>query len=110
MKYHKKASCVDIFILNRQKCHFSLFSSTKLENRRVEQVLPGVGDGTSGRREVAGKRYRRVNMMHILSIHICKCENDICCKYLKSRGGRIKESGGGGEFKYDIFSTLYELL
>jgi hypothetical protein len=22
------------------------------------------------------------------------------------RGGEIKESGGGGEFKYDIFDTL----
>jgi hypothetical protein len=25
-------------------------------------------------------------------------------------GGRIKENGGGGEFKYDIFDILKELL
>jgi hypothetical protein len=38
----------------------SLFSSAKSENRRAEEVLPGVGGGrgvvgTSGRREVVGK-------------------------------------------------------
>jgi hypothetical protein len=33
---------VAIFILNKQKCHFS---STKLENRRAEQVLWGTGRG-----------------------------------------------------------------
>jgi hypothetical protein len=34
--------CVTTFISNKQKCHFILFlfSSTKSENRRVEQVLP----------------------------------------------------------------------
>jgi hypothetical protein len=32
------------------------FSSTKLKNRRAEQVLPsGVGAGTSGRGEVVGR-------------------------------------------------------
>jgi hypothetical protein len=36
---YKETPCVAI--LNKQKCH--LFSSTKSENRRVEQVLPGGG-------------------------------------------------------------------
>jgi hypothetical protein len=26
------------------------------------------------------------------------------------RGGRIKENGGGGEFKYDIFDILLSIL
>jgi hypothetical protein len=53
---HRETPCVAI--LNKQKCHFSPFSSTKLENRRTEQVLPGAGGGgvgTSGREEVAEK-------------------------------------------------------
>jgi hypothetical protein len=30
--------------------------------------------------------------------------------FLKWRKGAIKENGGGGEFKYDIFDILYEPL
>jgi hypothetical protein len=40
---------------------FSLFSSTKLENRRAEHVLGWTG--TSGQREVLRKEGRRVNMV-----------------------------------------------
>jgi hypothetical protein len=54
-----------------------------LENRRAEQILPGEGEvvpvwggGTSGRREEVGKGYRRVNMVQILCIHVCKWENE----------------------------------
>jgi hypothetical protein len=49
---------------NKKKCHFVfLFSSTELENRKVEDVFSqGRGwRGTSGSREVAGKVDRRVN-------------------------------------------------
>jgi hypothetical protein len=42
---------------------FFHFSSTKLENRKVEQILPRGGVGTSGKKEVAGKGGRRVNMV-----------------------------------------------
>jgi hypothetical protein len=43
--YHKETPCIATFISNKLKCHvfhfiFYLFSSTKLENRRVKQVLP----------------------------------------------------------------------
>jgi RNase P subunit RPR2 len=38
-KYHKEIPCVAI--LNKQKCHFFLLSFAKLENKMVEQVLPG---------------------------------------------------------------------
>jgi hypothetical protein len=56
---------------------FYVFCSTKSENRREEQVLPGKeGDwyqcGGGG-----GKRGRRVNMVQIMCTHICKCKNDI---------------------------------
>jgi hypothetical protein len=36
----------------------------------------------------------------------------ICLLKLFQEWGKreIKENGGGGEFKYDIFDTLYELL
>jgi hypothetical protein len=56
--YHKETHCVATCISKKQKYHgfhfiFSLFSSTELENRRVEQVLPG--GYTSGKVEVVGK-------------------------------------------------------
>jgi hypothetical protein len=50
MECHKETP--HVAILNNQKSHF--FSYTKLENRRMEQVLPGVF-GTSGRGEEVGK-------------------------------------------------------
>jgi hypothetical protein len=31
-------------------------------------------------------------------------KNDTCLNY--SRNGGVSETGGGGEFKYDIFDTL----
>jgi hypothetical protein len=53
-KYNNETPCVTTFISNEQKCHvfifiFSLFPSTKPENRRLEQVLPKRGVGISGR-------------------------------------------------------------
>jgi hypothetical protein len=50
---------------NKQKCNFFSFSFTKSENRRAEQVLPGVLS-TSGHGEEVGKGGRRVNMVQIL--------------------------------------------
>jgi hypothetical protein len=48
--YFKLAKMHHIFLFI-----FYLFPSTKSDNRRVEQVLLGVRDGTDGRREVAWK-------------------------------------------------------
>jgi hypothetical protein len=45
----KEAPCVAI--LNKQKCGF--FSYTKLEKRRIEQVLQGGVDNSGMRTEVA---------------------------------------------------------
>jgi hypothetical protein len=53
---------------------FSLFSLTKLENRRSENVLWGAGEGSSGR-EVIEKGGRRVKKM---CKRVCKCKNDTC--------------------------------
>jgi hypothetical protein len=54
-KYYKETPCIAIFTLNKEKCHFFsffCFNSTKLENRRVEQVMPrewgGVGTSSRG--------------------------------------------------------------
>jgi hypothetical protein len=55
---------------------FFLFSSTKSENRRAEQVLPRVGVGSSGKEEVAGKGGRRVNIVQKMCTHVCKCKNE----------------------------------
>jgi hypothetical protein len=81
MKISQGNSCVATCISNKQKCHvflfvFSLFSSTRLENRKAEQVLPGRRVGTSGRGEVAGKLGKRVKMVPKMCTCICKCKND----------------------------------
>jgi hypothetical protein len=61
-----------------------------------------------------GKRWEkgeeRVNMVLILCTHACKWKNENCCNYSRNGGGRMKENGGGGEFNYNIFDTLQELL
>jgi hypothetical protein len=44
-----------------------VFSSTKLENRRAEQVLPG-GWGGGWKREV----------VQIMYTHVSKCKNNTC--------------------------------
>jgi hypothetical protein len=46
----------------------------------VEQVLTRVGEGvgTRGRGEVVGKGVRRMNMVQIRYIRVCKCKNDTC--------------------------------
>jgi hypothetical protein len=74
-KCHKKTPCV--VILKKPRCHY--FSFTKLDNRRVEQILPGDwGVGTSGTGDEEGKGCKRVNMVQILCTHVCKWKNDTC--------------------------------
>jgi hypothetical protein len=69
------------------------------------------GTCTSGSREEVGKECRKVNIVQILCAHECKWKNDICCNCSSNRRrGEIKENGGGGEFKYDVFDILQELL
>jgi hypothetical protein len=52
--------------------------------------------------------WRRMNTVQILCTHVCKWKNDICWNY--SRNGEVKENGGKGEIKYDIFDISSELL
>jgi hypothetical protein len=65
LKCHMETPCVTTFISNKEKCHvflfiFSLFSTTKLENRRAEQLLPCGGGGcTSGSLRMVEKAGRR---------------------------------------------------
>jgi hypothetical protein len=59
------------------KCHvfhfiFSLFPSTKLENKSEEQVLPRERTGTTGRVEKRGRRVAMVQKK--MCIHVCKCK------------------------------------
>jgi hypothetical protein len=72
-----------------------------LESRRAEQVLPG-GVDTNGTGEEVGKVCRRVNMVQILCTHVCKQKNET-----RNRGRGIKETSGGGEFKY-VYLTYYK--
>jgi hypothetical protein len=58
---------------------FMVFFSTQSENRKAEQVLPGWGEvGTSRRGGGGRERGKRMNMVQILYIHVCKCMNDTC--------------------------------
>jgi hypothetical protein len=46
--------------------------------------------------------------VQIWCIHVCKWKNDTC-ETAPERGGalrKVKENGGGGEFKYLIFGIL----
>jgi hypothetical protein len=68
---------------NSKKCHvflfiFYLFSSTKSQNKRAEEVQGGNGDGTVDGGEVVGKGGRKMNILQIMCIHICKYKNDTC--------------------------------
>jgi hypothetical protein len=58
---------------------FMFFSSEKLEDRRAEQVLPGVGVwlalvGGGGGREKGW----RVNIVQTMYTHVCKYKNETC--------------------------------
>jgi hypothetical protein len=64
-----------VTILNKQNCHFFFLSFAKLENRRVEQALPGEVD-TSGRVEEVGKGCKKMNILQILCTQECKWKKD----------------------------------
>jgi hypothetical protein len=91
----------------KQKCHFFSFflSSTKLENRRVEQVLWGRVD-TSGREEVVRRGGRRMSMVQKHAYIFINAKMIPVETVPGIWEGRVKENGGRGEFKYDIFDTL----
>jgi hypothetical protein len=65
--HHRETPCVAIFISNKQTHHifpfiFNLFSCTKLENMKAEQVLAeGQGVGTSSREEEMGNGGQGMN-------------------------------------------------
>jgi hypothetical protein len=83
------------------------FSFTKPQNRRVEQVLSrNMGVGISGRGEDVEKGCRRVSIVQILCTHVCEWKNNTCCNYSMNGGRRIKDSGEGDKFKFDIFDIL----
>jgi hypothetical protein len=75
------------------------FSSTKLENRRIEQVLSKRW-GAWHRWEGGGGRQRGswMNLVQIMYIHVCKCKNDTGWNCSRNWGWGMKESSGGGEF------------
>jgi hypothetical protein len=54
---------------------------------------------------MSGKGEHRAKKM---CTHVCKCKNDMWWNYSRNGGmrGRIKESGGKGEFTYDVFDAL----
>jgi hypothetical protein len=57
------------------------------------------------------ERDRRMNMMWTMYTHVYKCKNnDSCWNCFRSRGGVMKESNDGSEFKYNIYDTLQQPL
>jgi hypothetical protein len=87
----------------KQKCH--IFSFTKSENRKAEQVLSW-GVGTSGSGKEVGKRVEEVNMVQILCTHVCTWKMRPIETIPNMGKEGIKENGGRGEFKYATFDML----
>jgi hypothetical protein len=71
-----------------------VFSSTKLESRRAEQVLSGRGEGEEDE--------NGTNNVYT----VCNAKMIPVKTVPEIRGGRMKESNGVGKFKYDIFDSL----
>jgi hypothetical protein len=67
-KYMEKSHGDSLCSYLKQTKNF--FSFTKTDNRRAEQVLPGVG--TSGREKKVKKGCGRANMEQIPCTHVCK--------------------------------------
>jgi hypothetical protein len=56
----------------------------------------------------SGERYRRMkNMVQIVYTHVCKWKMIPVETVPKMGGRRVKESSGGGEFKYDTFVITF---
>jgi hypothetical protein len=93
---HKEITCVNYLNLKQaNNVTFFLFSSTKSENKRVEQVLSMVRLVLAGRGmcPCQGKGGRRVNMVQKLCTNVCKCKNDTCWNHSKN-GGREEQRRG----------------
>jgi hypothetical protein len=88
-------------ILNNKK-KVVLFSFTKLENRRAEQIL------SEGLVPVGGGGCRkRVSKGNMVQIHMYVNGKMKPVETVPGMVGRkIKENDGGGEFKYDILDIL----
>jgi hypothetical protein len=56
--------------------------------------------------EEVGKGYRKVNVVQMLCIHICKWKNKTCGSYSRNGKKEDKENDGGDELKYDILDIL----
>jgi hypothetical protein len=76
MNYHKENPCVYLYLKQaKMSCFsFSLFSSTKSENRKAEQVVPEGGGVCQWEGEMSGKGEHRAKKM---CTHVCKCKNDM---------------------------------
>jgi hypothetical protein len=76
-----------------------------LENKRAEQVPPGGDGGGGGTGEWEWGRW------HKYCIHMQVSAKMVPVETVPGIGGEeMKESSRGGEFKYDVFDTLQELL
>jgi hypothetical protein len=64
-----------------------VFSSTKLENRRLEQVLLRGGGGLAlAGGGWYGERGRRLNTVQIMYTHVCKWKDDNCWNCSRNQG------------------------
>jgi hypothetical protein len=77
------------------------FFTTKLENKREKQILPG-SRGLGGRVSVGGGATNVYTCMHMLvNVNVIPVET-----VLEIGGGLMRECSRGGEFKYDLFDTF----
>jgi hypothetical protein len=84
---HKEIPCVATLASNKQK--MSLFSSTKSENRRWEQILPRVELVPVGRERWPwqGKGVGGWIRCKKMNTHICKCKNYTCWNHSRDEEG-----------------------
>jgi hypothetical protein len=74
---------MEFYLATKKNEILSLTSNwVELENiiqSEVSQVQKALGRvGISGREKELGKRYGRVNIVQVLSTHVCKWENETC--------------------------------